>query len=221
MHQFANKTPETAQPPTDPGTGTATQASTHPHDAQRLLGFTTASIAYLDATAAHHRADAAMYRALANSHQHDPYMTSGDRVLLAASAEQRAAQSDVEATKVERRAEDLRGENPDASTAAGAPPLPTPLAVVVLSVQRDRIVQTARLVMGCSQTVTRSWDRTGTGSWKSRDPEWAEHEERIGVELTEYMDALPLPSRVAAMLPQLPSAGSAAAAKAALEVARG
>lgn len=222
MHQPSNTQPETAHPAADPGTGTATQASTRPVDAERLLGFTLASIRYLYATAAHHRADAAMYRALANSHQHDPFLTYSDRVLMASSAEQRAELSEAAAIQVERRAADLRLENPDAVTATpGAPPFSTPLALVVLAVQRDRIVQTARLVMGCTRTVTRTWDRAGSGSWKSRDPEWAENEDRIGVELTEYMDALPLPSRVAAMLPQLPAPGSSAAAQAAQEVARG
>lgn len=96
---------------------------------------------------------------------------------------------------------------------------PDAMAVIVITVRRDRIEQTARLVMGGTHTAARAWERAGAGSWKSRDPEFGLHEERLGLELTEYMDALELPARVAAMLPR--PASPDAVAKAAEEVRRG
>lgn len=103
---------------------------------------------------------------------------------------------------------------------ASTHPDKAPMAVIVLTVQRDLITQTAHLVMGGMHTATRQWKRLGPGSWSSKDPEWMAHEDRIGVELAEYMDMLSLPSRIAAMLPHLPCNSDAAAA-AAREVANG
>jgi len=217
MHPNTDSTPATAQPQAGPGTGTAAQAITPPEDAKVLHGYTVASIAYLDATAAHYRADAEMYRALAKAHLADPYLPQSDRLVLASTAERRADVAEQQALAKQQRADLLRAENPAVCAAAAG----TYLAVIVLTVQRDKIQQTARLVLGSPRSVSRTWDRVGASSWKSRDPEWANHEDRVGVELTEYMDALELPTRVAAMLPQPPSPASSAAARAAQEVARG
>lgn len=101
------------------------------------------------------------------------------------------------------------GAGPQASTpcnAGGGTPIDAPMAVIVTTVHRDRIQQTARMVLGGTQTATRTWtrDRPSGGSWKSRDMDWHDHEDRIGIELAEYMHALDLPTRVAAMLPRLP-----------------
>lgn len=91
--------------------------------------------------------------------------------------------------------------------------------IVMLQVQRDRIAIVATLDMGGVHAVTRTWSKESPGVWRSRQPEFAEAEERIGIELAEYLDALDLPTRVAAMLPKPPTnAGIAAMEEAAKEV---
>lgn len=81
-------------------------------------------------------------------------------------------------------------------------PPPEPMAVIVITIRRDSIEQHARLVMGGTHSANRSWQRTGAGSWNTHDAEFIEAEDRIGLELAEYMDALDLPNRVASMLPR-------------------
>lgn len=92
-----------------------------------------------------------------------------------------------------------------AAVALGAPE--EPLALVVVAVTRNRITVQAALHMGGHQLVQRRWDRVdnhGSSAWSSRDPEFIAHEERIGIELAEFADAIDLPDRVANMLPRAP-----------------
>ncbi|GIX37994.1 MAG: hypothetical protein KatS3mg127_1233 [Silanimonas sp.] len=76
-----------------------------------------------------------------------------------------------------------------------------PSAVIVITVHHDTITQCARLVLGESHTVSRTWKRIGRGLWQSHEPEFLEAEERIGPELAEYLDGLDLPTDVADLLP--------------------
>lgn len=94
-------------------------------------------------------------------------------------------------------------------------------AAVLIHISRDRIAFTATLDMGGLQSVTRSFEPDPKGGWRTHQPDFIAAEERIGVELAEYLDALELPTRVAAMLPRpATAAGSAAMAVAAQEVRR-
>ncbi|MFK3649310.1 hypothetical protein ACI2IY_12880 [Lysobacter enzymogenes] len=94
-------------------------------------------------------------------------------------------------------------------------------AVVMLHIHRDRVALIATLDMGGHTTVSRTWVADGSGIWRSRDQEFNAAEDRIGVELAEYLDGLDLPFRVAQMLPKPPTAaGAAAMAEAAKEVRR-
>jgi len=94
-------------------------------------------------------------------------------------------------------------------------------AAVLIHISRDRIAFTATLDMGGLQSVTRTFTADSKGGWRSQQPDFIAAEERIGVELAEYLDALDLPTRVAAMLPRPATpAGSAAMAAAAQEVRR-
>ncbi|HEY5804878.1 MAG TPA: hypothetical protein VIT90_14390 [Lysobacter sp.] len=213
MQPNTDMTPAAAQPLAIPGTGAAAQATTAPADADLLQAYTLASTGHLDALAARLRAEEAERRALAKAHRLDPFMPPADRLALALNADQHADEAAERALHAQQRADALRAAFPTMVDA--------PMAVVVITVQRDRIQQTARLVMGYPLTATRTWSRFGTHSWKSRDPEWSAHEDRIGIELVEYMDALDLPQRIADLLPRPPSAGTDAAAKAAREVAHG
>ena len=90
--------------------------------------------------------------------------------------------------------------------AAGMPP-DLPMAVVVMVITKDRITQHAHLHLhlGGLHAATRNFVRTGANSWHSRDPEFIAHDERIGIELAEFTDALDFPSRVADMLPRSPA----------------
>lgn len=91
--------------------------------------------------------------------------------------------------------------------------------VVMLQIQRDRIAIVATLDMGGLHTVTRTWSMESPGVWRTRQPEFAAAEERIGIELAEYLDALHLPTLVAVMLPKPPTAvGITAMEEAAREV---
>ena len=92
-----------------------------------------------------------------------------------------------------------------AAIALGAPE--EPIALVVVAITRNRITVQAALHMGGHQLVQRCWERVdnhGNSAWSSRDPEFIAHEERIGIELAEFADALDLPDRVANMLPRAP-----------------
>lgn len=80
-----------------------------------------------------------------------------------------------------------------------------PMAVVVLVITHDRISQFAHLHMGGLHAVHRNWLRTARNTWGSRDPEFIAAEDRIGVELAEFSDSLDFPSRIADMLPRLPT----------------
>jgi hypothetical protein len=94
-------------------------------------------------------------------------------------------------------------------------------AVIMLHISRDRIAIVATLDMGGLQSVTRTFTRDPNGGWRTQQPNFIVAEERIGVELAEYLDALNLPTRVAAMLPRpATAAGCTAMAKAAQEVRR-
>lgn len=94
-------------------------------------------------------------------------------------------------------------------------------AVVMLHIHRDRVALIATLDMGGHTTVSRTWVADGSGVWRSRDQEFIAAEDRIGVEMAEYLDGLTLPFRVAQMLPKPPTAaGAAAMAEAAKEVRR-
>lgn len=207
-------TPATAHPPVDPGTGAGADAITRRPDTERVHAFTQASVHWLELQAAARRADAAMYQALARAHEADPFLADPSRGVLIDSARERADACEEAARALDARAAVLRQDLP--------PPAPLqepPLAVVVLTVERDRIVQTARLVMGGTHTCKRTWTRQGTCSWRTTDPEWLAGENRIGLELAEFMDDVDLPTRVADMLPR--PANPDAAAKAAEAVRHG
>jgi len=94
-------------------------------------------------------------------------------------------------------------------------------AAVLIHISRDRIAFSATLDMGGLQSVTRTFTADSNGGWRSQQPDFIAAEERIGVELAEYLDGLDLPTRVAAMLPRPATpAGNAAMAAAAQEVRR-
>lgn len=94
-------------------------------------------------------------------------------------------------------------------------------AAVLIHISRDRIAFTVTLDMGGLQSVTRTFTPDPKGGWRSTQPDFIAAENRIGVELAEYLDALDLPTRVASMLPRPASAaGCAAMAAAAQEVRR-
>lgn len=94
---------------------------------------------------------------------------------------------------------------PGAQQATTARPMPDPMATVSITIQRDTIIMTARLLMGGTRTVMRTWQRKGHAAWSSRDPDFIAAEERIGIELAEFIDAIDLPSKVADMLPRPPA----------------
>lgn len=96
-----------------------------------------------------------------------------------------------------------------------------PMAVVVITIRRDRIEQVAQLLMGGIHSASRVWERAGRGSWQSRDPDFEMHEERLGLELAEYMEALDLPMRVADTLPRPAQNPGEGFARALEEVRRG
>lgn len=202
------ETPATAQPPAVPGTGAAAQATTAPPSPEALIAYTVASIAQLEAVAARYRAEEAEHRAMAAAHVADPFLSESERRMLSESAELRAENAAGAVDHTARRIQVLLHDCPAAAMAEA------PMAVIVTTVHRDRIVQSVRLVMGGTRTVARTWDRTSPHSWKSRDPEWTDSEERIGVELVEHMEALSLPDRVANMLPRPAAARASSKAKA-------
>ncbi|MFC3549429.1 hypothetical protein ACFOLC_00195 [Lysobacter cavernae] len=93
--------------------------------------------------------------------------------------------------------------------------------MVMLQIQRDSIAIVATLDMGGLHTVSRTWTADPRGGWRTQQPDFIAAEQRIGVELAEYLDALDLPARVARMLPKPPTAASITAmAEAAKEVRR-
>lgn len=93
-------------------------------------------------------------------------------------------------------------------------------ATVVMHIQRDRIMISGALDMGCVRTVSQCWKSIGASSWKRiSGGDFVEAEDVIGLELAEYLDGLSLPDRVARMLPRpATAAASAAIAEAAKEV---
>ena len=104
---------------------------------------------------------------------------------------------------------------------AAATSQPDCSAMVMVQIRRDRIAVVATLDMGGLQTVSRTWVLESPGVWRSHDQYFIAAEDRIGVELAEYLDALELPLRVARMLPRPASAaGATAMAEAAEEVRR-
>lgn len=212
MQPSTSIAPATA-PLTEIGTGTAganPSTASEQSPEQLLEAFTRACIANLEAEAAHHRAEETVHRTRAQAHRVDPYLSQADRVLLAAAAEHQALGAAELADRAQRRANAMRLE-------AGI--TAEPLAVITITVQRDRIQETARLFMGGTHQASRSWERVGSHSWRSRDAEWSAHEDRIGVELVEWMEALSFPERLANLMPR--PARKSAALEAAREVAHG
>ena len=65
--------------------------------------------------------------------------------------------------------------------------------------------------LGGLHSAHRNFVRGERGFWNSRDPEFILAEDRIGVELAEFVDRLDFPGRVAEMLPRLPGSASTAA----------
>lgn len=112
---------------------------------------------------------------------------------------------------------DVRGDLTEDAIAAALGS--APMAVVVTVITANRITQRVHLHMGGVQSAARDWQRTGPGSWRTSDPEFIEAEDRLGVELAEYMEALDLPSRVANMLPRRPADTSSAAYRQAMAAA--
>lgn len=91
--------------------------------------------------------------------------------------------------------------------------------VVMVQIRRDRFAITATLDMGGLHTVCRTWTENARGVWHTRDAEFISAEDRIGLELAEWLDGLNLPFKVAQMLPRpATAAGVAAMAEAAREV---
>lgn len=213
MYTSTNESPATALTPTVPGTGTGAQATTRPPTQAERMEFAQAMVAYLDAQAAYHRAGETMNLLAATAYELDPHTLAADRMGMAEMARDHAKKHALAATEMDRRANLLRPDPAPAATTADEP-----CAVVVVTVQRDRIQCTARLMMGGTRTVNRTWNRVGASAWKSRDPEFIDSEDRIGIELAEFVDSIDLPDRVAAMLPRRPSAD--VVAQAAKEVAR-
>ncbi|MDR0182427.1 hypothetical protein [Lysobacter arvi] len=164
------------------------------------------------------RASAAYYRAEATAHQLNPYLSVQKRMRLANRAAARAIAATDRATLAELQLRMLVSLD---AAAPAATPSCEPMAVIVVTVHRDRIEQHARLVMGTAASASRRWTRVGGSSWRCSDADWAEHEEALGVELTEFCEAMDLPSRVADMLPRPPAPASRAAAIAAAEVGHG
>jgi hypothetical protein len=214
MYANTNEKPATAHIHEASGTGASPQASTQPAtDEQAHQHYTAALLAYHERAAARHRADEAMHLALAHAYRLDPQLTAAERLLLANGCEERARDAAEQASSLEARAQAIKLRSPGLGV--------DPMAIVVLTIRRDRIEQTARLLMGSTATASRSWSRSGLASWRSTDDDWSAFEERIGVELVEFMDELPLPNRVASMLPRPSSPASDAARRAAAEVVRG
>ena len=209
MQPITDITPATANNPATIDTGAAVaNAITVPPDAAALQAFALANLRHLEATAARYRAEQAEAEAHANAYRADPYMSQAERVIMSTYADNRATNIGNRAHLVEIRANEMR------SLILGATAEP-PIAVIVVTVQRDQIKETARLIMGGTHTVSRTWARTGADSWRSRDRDWSAAEDRIGVELCEFMESMRLPDRIANMLPR---PASTAARKAALEV---
>lgn len=94
-----------------------------------------------------------------------------------------------------------------------------PMAVVVTVITADRITQRAHLHMGGIQSAAMDWHRVGASSWRTADSEFMQAEDRLGVELAEYMEALDLPTKVANMLPRRPADTSSAAYRQAMAAA--
>ncbi|MGO1072687.1 hypothetical protein [Lysobacter sp. CA199] len=212
MQPHTDQSPVTAQTPAVPSAGAVAQATTGPATPEQLQAYALACVEHFEANAARHRAEEIEYRALAKAHRADVHMVPADRLLLSLQAEQRGDRAGELANDALGRADALRQSFP------GLPQTPQPMAVIVTTIQRDRIQQTARLIMGRATSASRTFTRLGN-LWKCRDRDWPAHEEAIGVELVEHMEAFPLPDRVAEMLPR-PSAPEAAA-KAASEVRHG
>ena len=94
---------------------------------------------------------------------------------------------------------------PHAGAQASGMPPELPMAVIVMVITKDTITQHAHLHLGGFHPTTRNFVRTEPNSWRSKDPEFIEHEQRIGIELAEFADGLSFPDRVANMLPSAPA----------------
>jgi hypothetical protein len=214
MQTRTGETPSTISTAQASGTGPAAEASTYLYHPDELAEYQAANIDTLEADLGRAHACAASARAHARCVLANPYLDESQRQTIAATFQTNLEFWTQFAAELRKRLALLR---PQAQVETSEP-----VAIIVISVQRDHIQQTAKLQMGGTSTVTRHWDRVGAHSFQSADRnDWAEFEERIGVELAEYMDGLGLPMKVADMLPRSPSADRNAAAKAAQEVRRG
>ncbi|HEY4583952.1 MAG TPA: hypothetical protein VIG88_14000 [Lysobacter sp.] len=207
MQSTSGITPATAPRPADPATGAGAQATTR----TEVLW---ARIHFFEAQRDQHRAQATVQDALIHSYAVDPSLPAPERLILTECAQFEAQQAREAAELADGKAIELRGQLPRGEAQDAC-------AIGVVTIQRDRIVLTAKLVMGGTHTVTREWTRLESGGWRSRGPEFITAEERLGVEFAEWMDSIDVPGRVATMLPRRPSPTSTAAADAAREVRHG
>lgn len=130
--------------------------------------------------------------------------------------------------------------SPGSSTGPGAEPstqgvipaetlnLPSPpcVAEVLVKVDHDRVTLVGTLTMG-GQPITslQQWERrrnSPRGWVRVAGPdEFVDHEDRIGVELAEYLDGLDFPFALANMLPRPASPAAAALVAEAAKAAAG
>lgn len=214
MQTKTGETPSTIGTAQASGTGPAAEASTYLYHPDDLAEYQAAEIAVMEADLERARACAASCRAHMRRVLANPYLDKSKRGSFAGNYQSGLETWTQEAAQIQERLDPLRPQ-PQAETSE-------PMAIIVISVQRNHIQQTAKLQMGGTSMVTRHWDRAGAHSFQSADRnDWAEYEERIGVELAEYMDGLGLPMKVADMLPRSPSPDRNAAAQAAQEVRHG
>lgn len=95
-------------------------------------------------------------------------------------------------------------------------------ARIIIDVYPDEITEIVNVVMGDHyDTVGRYWSRVSENGFKTRDPEWTTHEERVGVEVADFMTGLDLPTRIANMLPRKRGNPNAAAEAVALLASTG
>lgn len=95
-------------------------------------------------------------------------------------------------------------------------------AVITLEVTHNTVAIMATLAMGVRQSATQRWERrrgAGKGWVLTAGPRrWADEDERLGVELAEYLAGLDFPFALANMLPRRPTAAAIDAIAAAQEV---
>lgn len=77
-----------------------------------------------------------------------------------------------------------------------------PSVNIVLNVAADQVVVCAVSNQCGTVIARRTYNRVGQHSFKTMDPDFHAHEDNIGFEVAEYMDALELPVAIANMLPR-------------------